>query len=61
MSYDSKEGEPSFTFYCKCIYPKCDKDLMETTKRKLPRYKCKKCNMFWKNPEYVMDKVDVKQ
>ena len=59
MSYHSKLD----ALYCECIKPKVELD----EERKFPRYKCKVCDLFWKNPHYVFkkyvmdDEVDVKQ
>ncbi len=40
------------TTYCKCAYNGVDEMLFKKTNGTLPRYKCKKCNSFWKNPNH---------
>ena len=48
MSYNSKETD----VYCECIHSEPNKDLLESTNRKIRRYKCKVCDLWWKNPHY---------
>tara|TARA_R110002051_G_scaffold166328_1_gene237180 strand:+ start:369 stop:530 length:162 start_codon:yes stop_codon:yes gene_type:complete len=45
MSYHSKETD----VWCECRYPELDEDLMGRTDLKLPKYKCKVCDLWWKN------------
>lgn len=45
MSYDSKETD----IWCSCRLPEADKDLMNRTSLKLPKYKCKTCDLWVKN------------
>mgnify|MGYP004342005045 CR=1 FL=1 len=35
--------------YCECKYPEINNKLYESTKHKLTRYKCKKCDGIWIN------------
>tara|TARA_R100000008_G_scaffold76535_2_gene56456 strand:+ start:4247 stop:4402 length:156 start_codon:yes stop_codon:yes gene_type:complete len=37
---------------CKCVKAEIDKDLAERTNWRLPRYKCKNCDMLWDNYRY---------
>jgi len=46
-----QEGEIKME-YCECVYYEIDKIYFRKTEQKLPRYKCKKCNLHWKNPNH---------
>jgi hypothetical protein len=48
MGYHSKID----SMYCLCAYPELNESQIYLTKSKLPRYKCKRCDLWWKNSKY---------
>ena len=48
MSYHSKETD----VFCECKHPEPNGDLLERTNRKFRKYKCKVCDLWWKNQHY---------